>query len=216
MAAIDPASCTVAEWNSATHLDVLSMHDTMNHTARPDGAICVERNPIDRLPAVVALSNRGDENGDIVPSDEATIRDDAGVPTMDPARLRVIGRAYQIAFEATGPDDVAYNRPYPGGHETTTLGPILRRIEPLAVIRPTSGITRQLRLGAWMNEFLREFLLGPESTQALMQPGIHWVAPPDDRIEWLATRLTSRPRSRPQLGRPARPLTAPTRGTGQR
>jgi hypothetical protein len=34
LATIDPASCSVSEWNSATHLDVMSMHDTMTYTAR--------------------------------------------------------------------------------------------------------------------------------------------------------------------------------------
>ena len=71
-----PPRCSVADWNSATTLDVLSMHDTMNHTARPDGAICLERQPVDRLPAVVAMSNRGDSNGDVIASDEPTLRDD--------------------------------------------------------------------------------------------------------------------------------------------
>ena len=37
----------------------------MNHTAQPDGALCVERAPVDRLPNVVALSNRGDASGDV-------------------------------------------------------------------------------------------------------------------------------------------------------
>ena len=189
LAAIDPAACTVAEWNSATTLDVLSFHDTMNHTARPDGAICLERKPADRLPQVVAMSNRGDRNGDLVESDSAGLRDDAGVTTMRPTHLRAIGNAYRMAFDAWGPDDVAYNRPYPGGHETTTAGPMLRSIEPLAVVRPKGGQPRRLRLGAWMNEFLREFLLGSESTDHLMQPGTDWMLPPDERVDWLAERL---------------------------
>ncbi len=78
------------EWNSATHLDVMSMHDTMNHTARPDGAICLERKPEDRLPAVVALSNHGDLNGELATSDAATMREASAVPSMRPERLRTI------------------------------------------------------------------------------------------------------------------------------
>ena len=66
LTSLDPASTTVAEWSSATTLDHLSIHDTMNHTAQPDGAICVERAPADRLPNVVALSNRGDATGDVL------------------------------------------------------------------------------------------------------------------------------------------------------
>jgi len=189
LATLDPASCTVAEWNSATHLDVMSMHDTMNHTARPDGAICVERQPEDRLPAVVALSNHGDATGELDASDVAALRDPSEVPSMRPDRLRTIGRAYRMAFDAWARDDVAYNRPYKGGHETRTLGPKLRALEPLAVVRRRDGITRRLRLGVWQNEFLREFLLGPEAAAALSQPGTDWVLPPEDRVDWLAARL---------------------------
>ena len=189
LATIDPTTCTISEWNSATHLDVMSMHDTMNHTARPDGAVCLERKPEDRLPQVVALSNHGDATGELAPSDAAILREPSAIPSMRPDRLRAIGRAYQTAFDAWGPDDVAYNRPYLGGHETATVGPRLRAIEPLAVVRPRDGITRRLHLGAWQNEFLREFLLGPEAAAALAQPGSDWVFPPDDRVEWLAGRL---------------------------
>lgn len=189
LATIDPTACTVAEWRSATHLDVMSMHDTMNLTARPDGAVCLERPPEDRLPAVVALSNHGDLSGGIGPSDGTGLRLPAEVTTMRPDRIRTIGRAYQIAFDAWSPDDIAYNRPYPGGHETATIGPKLRNLEPLAVVRPPGGVTRRLQLGVWQNEFLREFLLGPEAAAALGQPGSDWVLPPDDRVDWLAERL---------------------------
>ena len=98
---------------------------------------------------------------------------------MRPERLRTIGRAHQIAFDAWGPDDVAFNRPYLGGHETRTLGPKLRTLEPLAVVRPRDGITRRLRFGVWQNEFLREFFLGPEAAAKLAQPGTDWLLPPE-------------------------------------
>jgi hypothetical protein len=189
LATLDPAACSVPEWNSATHLDVMSMHDTMNHTARPDGAVCLERAAEDRLPAVVALSNHGDATGAVDASDEVTLRDPAEVPAMRPDRIRTIGRAYQMAFDAWGPDDVAYNRPYKGGHETRTIGPKLRNLEPLAVVRPLDGVTRRLRFGVWQNEFLRECLLGPDAAAALAQPGTDWHLPPDDHVDWLAHRL---------------------------
>jgi hypothetical protein len=184
-----PGSVSVAEWCSATHLDVLSIHDTMNHTARPDGAVCVERAPADRLPAVVALSNRGDARGEQRTSDSADLRADIDVVTMPPARLRAIGSAYRRAFDAGGPDDVGYNRPYLGGHETQVIGPRLRAIQPRAVVRPDDGPARQLHLAAWQNEFCREFLLGEVATAEMMQPGAHWVMPPDERVDWLAERL---------------------------
>jgi hypothetical protein len=161
----------------------------MNHTAQPDGAICLERQPADRLPQVVAMSNRGDAFGELRESDDAVVRAAEGIPTMRPEHLRAIGNAYRMAFDAWGADDVAYNRPYIGGYETTTVGPMLRTIEPLAVVRPKSSQPRGLRLGAFQNEFLREFLLGPESTEHLMQAGTDWIYPPDDRVDWLAERL---------------------------
>jgi hypothetical protein len=187
---LDPMASSVVEWNVATHLDVLSIHDTMNHTARPDGAVCLERPPVDRLPSVVALSNRGDANGDVSVSDAGSLRSEIAVPTMDPARLRAIGTAYRVAFDAWDPDDVAYNRPYLGGHETQVEGPRLRALEPRAVVRPSGGPARQLRFGVWQNEFLREFLLGPEAVAHLMAPGTDWMMPPDDRVQWLAEGLT--------------------------
>ena len=189
LAALDPATCTVAEWNSATTLDLLSFHDTMNHTARPDGAICLRREPGDRLPNVVAVSNRGDAQGEVPERDEASIRGENDVTTMRPSRLRAIGHAYRMAFDAWDSNDVAFNRPYIGGHETTTAGPMLRALEPRAVVRPKGDQPRRIHFGAFQNEFLREFLLGPESTSHLQQPGTDWVFPPDDRVNWLAERL---------------------------
>ena len=189
LATLDPATCSVADWNAATHLDLLSFHDTMNHTARPDGAICLERKPVDRLPDVVAVSNRGDAQGEVPERDDPSIRGENDVTTMRPERVRAIANAYRIAFDAWDGNDVALNQPYVGGHETTTAGPKLRALEPRAVVRPKGGQPRRVRFGAFQNEFLREFLLGPESSAYLMEPGLDWVYPPEDRVQWLAERL---------------------------
>ncbi|MFK8024765.1 MAG: N-formylglutamate amidohydrolase [Ilumatobacter sp.] len=189
LAALDPAATSLADWSSATHLDVLSIHDTMNHTARPDGAICVEREPPDRLPNVVALSNRGDGDGEVSPDSTGALRDPVEVPTMRPDRLRSIARAYRTAFDAHAPDDVAFNRPYRGGYETRLVGPRLRDLEPRSVVRTGDGPVRRLRLGAWQNEFLREFLLGADATAALKEPGREWTTPSEERIDWIAHRL---------------------------
>jgi hypothetical protein len=189
LSALDPATTDRSTWRSATTLDHLSIHDTMNHTAQPDGALCVERAPADRLPDLVALSNRGDADGEVEVGEEPSLRSTVGVPTMDPARLRAIGRAYRMAFDAFAPNDVAFNRPYTGGHETQVIGPRLRELEPLAVVRLDDGPPRHLRLGSWQNEFLREFLLGKEATVELMAPGTGWTRPPTDRVEWLAEGL---------------------------
>jgi hypothetical protein len=56
-------------------------------------------------------------------------------------------------------------------------------------VRVSDDPPRQLRLGAWQNEFLREFLLGDDATSTLRQPGVDWTLPPDERIDWLAARL---------------------------
>ena len=153
------------------HLDVLSLHDTMNTTARPDGAVCLERQPVDRLPALVALSNRGDALGER--------RDGAEDVSMPAARLRSIGQAYRVAFEVHD-EHVAYNRPYLGGHETQLAGPRLAELQE-----------GPLRLGAWQNEFLREFLLGPAAVAAMSEPGEHWVAAPDAWVDHVAERLAA-------------------------
>jgi hypothetical protein len=189
LAALERRSMSAADWHSAITLDHLSIHDTMNHTARADGAICVAREPVDRLPNVVALSNRGDPEGEVSVSDEPTLRAPIAVPTLDPARLRSIGRAYAISLGADGEGDVAYNRPYLGGYETQVVGPRLRHLEPLAVVRTDDDPARRLRFGSWQNEFLREFLLGPDATAQLAAPGVGWTAPPRERVEWLAERL---------------------------
>jgi hypothetical protein len=191
LATLDPAATTVSAWNSATTLDVLSIHDTMNHTARPDGAIAVERAPVDRLPAVVALSNRGGPDGSMLVQEASGLRDPIDVPTMRPARLRAIAAAYRQVFDAHDPDDVAFNRPYLGGYETQLAGPRLRALEDLAVVRVDQGPARRLRLGAFQNEFCREFLLGEEAAAEVMAPGTGWTMPPDERVEWLAERLSA-------------------------
>jgi hypothetical protein len=141
------------------------------------------------LPNVVALSNRGDATGDVGIGDSASLRAAIDVPTMDPERLRTIAHAYRVAFDAWGSDDIAFNRPYLGGYETQTIGPRLTALQPRAVVRVSDDPPRRLQLGAWQNEFLREFLLGEDAASELAEPGTGWVLPPDDRIDWLAQRL---------------------------
>jgi hypothetical protein len=191
LAHLDPTRLTVRQRNIATSLNVLSIHDTMNHTARPDGAVCLGRAPADQLPAVVSLSNRGDADGDARIVETEGLRAEIDVPTMDPALLRTIGNAYRLALDAHEPDDVAYNRPYLGGYETQVAGPRLRALQPLTLVRNDDRRSRSLQLGAWQNEFLREFLLGPEATAHLMQPGGDWPEVPQARVQWLAERLTA-------------------------
>ena len=126
LASLDPGDLTVSEWRSASTLLVMSLHDTMNHTARSDGAICMERQPVDRLPNVVALSNHGGPDAGIRASTTGALLDDEDVLSLDPATMRAIANAYRWAFDAYGPDDVAFNRPYLGGFETRHIAPWLR------------------------------------------------------------------------------------------
>jgi hypothetical protein len=186
LTSLDPAELSVSEWRAASTLLVMSLHDTMNLTARPDGAVCVERQPVDRLPNVVALSNHGGPDA-TVRAGESPLSDD-DVLSLDPTTMRAIANAYRWAFDAYGPDDVAFNRPYLGGFETRHIAPWLRSRAANAVVS-CDGVPVSLTLGAWQNEFLREFLLGPEAAAHLGTPGEDWVMPPDDRVDWLAERL---------------------------
>ena len=69
-----------------------------------------------------------------------------------------------------------------------TSAPWLRSRAANAIVS-CDGVPVALQLGAWQNEFLREFLLGPDATEHLSAPGEDWVMPPDDRVNWLAERL---------------------------
>jgi hypothetical protein len=185
---LSPGDVTVSEWRSATTLLVMSLHDTMNLTARPDGAVCVERDAADRLPNVVALSNHGGSEAAVRASTTGALLDDEDVLSLDQPTMRAIANAYRWAFDAHGPDDVAFNRPYLGGFETRHISPWLRSRAANAVV-DCEGVPVALHLGVWQNEFLREFLLGPEATAHLNAPGDDWLMPPDDHVNWLAERM---------------------------
>lgn len=147
----------------------LSFHDTMNTTTRIDGAVDVPREPADRLPEVVALSNRGDAQGER--------RGDDAI-TMDPARLRALASAHRVAFGV--PDDaVQLNQPYLGSQEIIRAGARFAQLTNDARVRGA-------RFDAVQAEFLREFLLGPGNTAALRQPGTGWVTPDEARVDRIA------------------------------
>jgi hypothetical protein len=188
LTSLEPADVTVSEWRSASTLLVVSLHDTMNYTARSDGAICVEREPVDRLPNVIAHSNHGGPDAAVRGSTTGALLDDEDVLSLDPTTMRAIANAYRWAFDAYGPDDVAFNRPYLGGFETRHIAPWLRSRAGNAVVS-CDGLPVELHLGAWQIEFLREFLLGPAATEHLIAPGEDWVMPPDDHVNWVAERL---------------------------
>jgi hypothetical protein len=151
----------------------LSLHDTMNHTARVDGAVAVERPEADRLPAIVALSNRGDERGDARGEEPVS---------MAPELVRRLADAHRGAFGAVASTDVVLNHPYLGGHETTTGGIALGGLADRAA---EAGV----QLGAVQAEFRREFLLGDVTAAEMMEPGTGWPAINEDRARLLAREL---------------------------
>ena len=161
----------IARWRElhagdGLRLTTLSFHDTMNTTTRPDGAVVVERAPADRLPSVVALSNRGNALG------EPRVDAPGDGVTMDPARLRAVAGGFRAAFgQAFGavPEDVALNTPYLGSQE-------------IIEARDLNGGA----VDALQAEFLREFLMGPEAVGVLHSPGGDWPSTDLDRAQRIA------------------------------
>lgn len=152
-------------------LVTLSFHDTMNCTTRRDGAVDVARDPAERLPAVVALSNRGDTDGNPRASDPAV--------TMDPARIRLLAQAHRAGFEVAQEADVALNQPYLGSEEIITAG---RRFDEVAPQARAAGVT----LDAVQAEFLRELLLGAVNAAHIARPGTDWPAPDPAHVDRIA------------------------------
>ncbi|EWS99876.1 hypothetical protein N865_20105 [Intrasporangium oryzae NRRL B-24470] len=155
-------------------LTTLSFHDTMNTTTSLDGAVDVARAPADELPRVVALSNRGDAEGEL--------RDPADRVTMDAERLRRLAAAHRDGFAVADPADVALNRPYLGSEEILSAG---RRFRDEAARAAESGA----RFDAVQAEFLREFLLGPAAVAQIRRPGTTWPDPDPAQVDDLAHRL---------------------------
>lgn len=150
----------------------LSFHDTMNTTTTKDGAVDVPRAEKDRLPNIVALSNRGDARGEE--------RDPADPPTMAPERLRALAEAHRIGFDAAQPGDVALNQPYLGSQEILAAG---ARFRTLADEAAAAGAV----LDAVQAEFLREFLLGDAATAQLHRPGTDWITEDPAHVDRIAT-----------------------------
>ncbi len=149
----------------------LSFHDTMNTTTTREGAVSVPRAEQDRLPAIVALSNRGDHDGEE--------RDPEDPPTMRPEALRDLAAAHREGFESADPAAVLLNQPYLGSQEIRADGAKFRL---LAQDAGEAG----LQLGAVQAEFLREFLLGAAATEILHEPGTEWVTENREHIDALA------------------------------
>lgn len=156
-----------------SHLFFLSFHDTMNHTTRRDGAVDVEREPKDRLPDVVALSNRGDAEGD--PRGHEPV-------TMHPELLRLLAESHRAGFRVPGRHDVALNTPYLGSEEIISTGAAFRADPRLG---PGSVVTA----GAVQAEFRREYLLGEANAAHIAAPGTDWPEPDASHVAGLASRM---------------------------
>lgn len=149
----------------------LSFHDTMNTTTTREGAVSVPRAEKDRLPDVVALSNRGGSRGES--------RDPADPPTMDAARLRALAEAHRAGFRVSQADDVALNKPYLGSQEILAAGARFREVAEDAA---RTGA----QLDAVQAEFLREFLLGDAATAVLHEPGTDWITEDPTHVDEIA------------------------------
>lgn len=147
----------------------LSFHDTMNTTTTREGAVNVERDPADRLPRVVALSNRGDHAGNPRPE---------GPVTMNPVRLRMLASAHREAFAVERAEDVALNQPYLGSQEIIAAG------ERFA--RESDAAQAGVHLDAVQAEFLREYLLGDAAVRVLHEPGTGWITEDPAHIDQVA------------------------------
>lgn len=146
----------------------LSFHDTMNTTTTREGSVSVPRAEADRLPNVVALSNRGDHAGNARPGEAVT---------MDPERVRALAHAHRAGFAVADPTDVALNQPYLGSQEIIAAGERFARAD-------LPGVD----LDAVQAEFLREYLLGPAATAVLHEPGTDWPETDTAHVEVIARR----------------------------
>jgi hypothetical protein len=152
----------------------LSLHDQMNAAADPDGALDEEPVPIERMPAVLTLANRGDAQG------EPRGREPA---TLWPALLRSLAEAHRFGFGLANPRDVELNRPVHGGQEAVRFGRVCRELSKGMYESP--GFV----FGAASAVFRREFLLGDEASRRLAEPGTDVPAAPAELTDAIARKL---------------------------
>ncbi|TQK19093.1 N-formylglutamate amidohydrolase [Microbacterium sp. SLBN-154] len=191
---LDIDHSTVADLNSARMLHVQCVHDTMNATVGPEGAVDQDKPRGDWLPRIVSLGNRGDARGEPRPLLDGSPLPLSDVPIIDGSQFRSLQQALALAFDVP-PDrvqeDLALNAPYLGAFECQAVGRLLRALEPQGIVRHRSQERSvRIRTGAYQAEFLRETLLGEENTAHIRRAGADW--PPSDttHITDLALRLT--------------------------
>lgn len=190
---LDMEKATTAEFNSARMLHVQCVHDTMNASVGPDGAVNRAKPPSDCLPRIVSLGNRGDERGEPRPPADGRPMPAIDIPIISAAQFRSLQQAMAFAFEV--PQDeiesaLALNSPYLGAFECEYIGRMLHTLEPLGIVRHKSNEkVLSIRTGAYQSEFLRETLLGPKNTSVIQQPGNDWPDTDDAHHTDLTLRL---------------------------
>ena len=193
LSSLNPEETTRSEWASATHLHVMCLHDTMNTTIRPNGAVDVERPLGERLPEIVSMGNRGDSHGEPRPPENGQKLTPRDVVTMPGHAIRSLQNALQDSFGVRRDElkaSLALNEPYLGAYEVQDLGRLLRQLEDEAVVRHGSGeAILRVTTGAYQAEFRRELLLGPNNTAEVRQPGEHWPATDVENVGDLVTKL---------------------------
>ncbi|WP_404391814.1 hypothetical protein [Humibacillus xanthopallidus] len=192
---LDLDHATVADFNSARMLHVQCVHDTMNATVGPDGAVSHDKPRADWLPRIVSLGNRGDERGEPRPSADGGLLPLVDVPIIDAAQFRSLQQALAFAFEVPHEqldDALALNSPYLGAFECQQIGRLLRTLEPQGIVRHKSQErVLSIRTGAYQAEFLRETLMGPTNVDHVRQPGTDWPETDHDHDVDLTRRLTT-------------------------
>ncbi len=187
----------------ATTLDSLSIHDTMNHTARPDGAICVEREPATGCRTSSPCRTSATPSASSGAASRCCARRSPSRRSTRPTSA-ASAQAYRIAFDAHGSNDVAYNRPYLGGHETQIIG-----ADPAEPRTARRGATRSGAAPTTAPRCLAERVPArvPARTRfrCRLDHAWNWVDRAACGTSQLAGRpLAARPRPRPPLGNEAR------------
>ena len=176
--ALDLDTATVADFNSARMLHVQCVHDTMNATVGPDGAVDQDKPAADWLPRIVSLGNRGDERGEPRPPAAGGPLPLVDVPIIDAVQFRSLQQALAFAFEVPQEEldeALALNSPYLGAFECQQIGRLLRALEPRGIVRHSSQEkVLSIRTGAYQAEFLRETLMGPTNVDHVRRPGTDW------------------------------------------
>lgn len=192
---MDRDTVTLPDFYSSTRLHLNCVHDTMQTTIGPDGAVNQAKPPDSTLPDIVSLGNRGDWRGEPRPTADGSLMSPVDTPTIEGRDMRAVQRALQLAFgvpDEQVQDALALNRPYLGAYEVQEMGRRLRALEESATVRHRSGEgVVQIRTGAYQSEFQRELLLGPTNTRIVTTPGSHWPDPDIDHVGELAAKLAS-------------------------